>query len=77
MTFVLVTTILGMLIFFLILPIGITVSDKPELGHADSAPKEHWLKTKIILSLIIGMILSGIYCYYLHNHPTLLYEIFG
>ena len=77
MTFILVTTMCWMIIFFLILPFGIKIEDNVERGHADSAPKRHYLKAKIILSLLCAMAIAGGYCYLLSQKPDLIYEIFS
>ncbi len=76
MTFILMTTMCWMIIFFLILPFGVQIEDKIEKGHADSAPKRHYLKAKTIISLLLSMVIAGSYCYLLAQNPNLIYELF-
>lgn len=77
MTFILITTMCWMILFFLILPFGIQIEEDIQPGHADSAPKKHYLKAKIIISLILAMSIAGTYCYYLEKNPDLIYQIFS
>ncbi len=49
----LVYLMLWMLVFFMSLPFGINISDKPKIGNAKSAPTKTNLKLKILFSTLI------------------------
>ena len=51
----LVFLMVWMIIFFMSLPIGISVSRDSELGNANSAPTKTHLKLKVILCTIISI----------------------
>ncbi|MDC0548635.1 DUF1467 family protein [Alphaproteobacteria bacterium] len=51
----LVFLMVWMIIFFMSLPIGISVSRDSELGNANSAPTKTHLKLKILLCTIISI----------------------
>ena len=51
----LVFLMVWMIIFFMALPIGISVSRNSELGNANSAPTKTHLKLKVILCTIISL----------------------
>jgi len=51
----LVFLMVWMIIFFISLPIGISVSRDLELGNANSAPKKTHLKLKVLLCTIISL----------------------
>ena len=51
----LVFLMVWMIIFFMSLPIGISVSRDSELGNANSAPTKTHLKLKVILCTIISL----------------------
>ena len=51
----LVFLMVWMIIFFMSLPIGISVSKDSELGNANSAPTKTHLKLKVILCTIISL----------------------
>ena len=57
-SFVLVYLLTFMIIFFMSLPFGVEVSDKPKQGNANSAPIKTNLKLKFFLSFIIAFIPS-------------------
>jgi len=45
------------IVFFITLPLNISIPDKPEEGHATSAPKKTHIGLKIVLTSIISMII--------------------
>ena len=45
------------MIFFITLPIKISVPLKPEEGHASSAPKKTFLGTKVALTTAISLLI--------------------
>ena len=51
----LVFLMVWMIIFFISLPIGISVSRDSELGNANSAPTKTHLKLKVLLCTIISL----------------------
>ena len=51
----LVFLMVWMIIFFMSLPIGISVSRDSELGNANSAPTKTHLKLKVLLCTIISL----------------------
>ena len=51
----LVFLMVWMIIFFMSLPIGISISRDSELGNANSAPTKTHLKLKVILCTIISL----------------------
>ena len=52
----LVYLMVWMIIFFMSLPIGISVSENLEIGNANSAPSKTNLKLKILFSTLISTI---------------------
>ena len=52
----LVYLMVWMIVFFMSLPVGITVSKNLEIGNANSAPTKTHLKLKILFSTIISII---------------------
>ena len=52
----LVYLMVWMIVFFMSLPVGITVSKDLEIGNANSAPTKTHLKLKILFSTIISII---------------------
>ena len=51
----LVFLMVWMIVFFMSLPIGISVSKDSELGNANSAPTKTHLKLKVLLCTIISL----------------------
>ena len=51
----LVFLMVWMIIFFMSLPIGISISGDSELGNANSAPTKTHLKLKVLLCTIISL----------------------
>ena len=45
------------MVFFITLPINITVSTKPEVGHASSAPKKTYIGLKVIITSTVSMVI--------------------
>ena len=52
----LVYLMVWMIIFFMSLPIGISVSENLEIGNANSAPIKTHLKLKVLFSTLISII---------------------
>ena len=52
----LVYLIMWMIVFFMSLPVGISISKNLEIGNANSAPTKTHLKLKILFSTIISII---------------------
>ena len=52
----LVYLMMWMIVFFMSLPFGISVSEDLEIGNANSAPSTTHLKLKILLSTFISII---------------------
>ncbi|MGB4191335.1 MAG: DUF1467 family protein [Rickettsiales bacterium] len=48
------------IIFFMALPFRAQITEKPELGHADSAPTNPHLKIKVIITTIISALLTKV-----------------
>ena len=57
-SFILVHLMMWLIVFFMTLPFGVKVSDKPKLGNANSAPIKTNLKPKFFLSFIVAFIPS-------------------
>ena len=57
-SFILVHLMMWLIVFFMSLPFGVEVSDKPKQGNANSAPIKTNLKLKFFLSFIIAFIPS-------------------
>ncbi len=58
LSFILVHLMIWLIVFFMSLPFGVKVSDKPKKGNANSAPMKTNLKLKFFLSFIISFIPS-------------------
>jgi predicted secreted protein len=71
MSFILLTTIIWLVVFFIVLPIGNKMPDNIKLGHADSAPEKHYIYQKLLISLIVSIILALCYKGILHKFPEL------
>jgi predicted secreted protein len=52
----LVYLMMWMIVFFMSLPFGISISDNLEIGNANSAPSKTHLKLKILFSTLISII---------------------
>ena len=52
----LVYLMMWMIVFFMSLPVGISVSENLEIGNANSAPCKTHLKLKILFSTLISII---------------------
>ena len=50
-SFILVHLMMWLIVFFMSLPFGVEVSDKPQQGNANSAPIKTNLKLKFFISL--------------------------
>ena len=57
-SFILVHLMIWLIVFFMSLPFGVQVSDRPKQGNATSAPIKTNLKIKFFLSFIIAIIPS-------------------
>ena len=55
-SFILVHLMMWLIVFFMSLPFGVKVSEKPEKGNASSAPIKTNLKLKFVISFIIALI---------------------
>ena len=56
----LVYIMVWMIVFFMSLPIGISVSENSEIGNANSAPNNTYLKRKVLFSTLISIIPTGL-----------------
>jgi len=45
-------------VFFMLLPLGVTVEEAPEAGHAPSAPQHPYLARKMLGATIIAALLT-------------------
>lgn len=64
-----VYVVIWWIVLFAVLPWGVKIPDKPEAGHATSAPERPMLGRKIIwTSLVSGVIWLG---FFLVNHYNL------
>jgi predicted secreted protein len=59
-TTVFVFVLVWWLVIFTVLPWGNRASDKPEIGHAASAPANPRLKQKLLWTTGISLVLTGI-----------------
>lgn len=59
---IIVFTVAWWVVFYLSLPIGIEIEDKPSKGHVRSAPKNPKMKAKLIWTTIIASIIT--FCYF-------------
>ncbi len=55
-----VFTVVWWLVFFMTLPFGVTVPDKPEPGHAPSAPENPRIALKAAITTVIAVTLTGL-----------------
>ncbi|MFV9876083.1 MAG: DUF1467 family protein [Rickettsiales endosymbiont of Dermacentor nuttalli] len=55
---------LWVIIFFMALPIGVKVSEQPELGHADSAPEDSKLWIKTLFTTLLAALFTGIFVWW-------------
>tara|TARA_B100000989_G_C19457130_1_gene434549 strand:- start:49 stop:300 length:252 start_codon:yes stop_codon:yes gene_type:complete len=58
LSFILVHLMMWLIVFFMSLPFGVKVSNKPKRGNANSAPIKTNLKLKFFISFIIAFIPS-------------------
>ncbi len=63
-SFILVHLMMWLIVFFMSLPLGVKVSDKPDKGNANSAPIKTNLKIKFLLSFLIAF-LPSIFTYWI------------
>ena len=71
-SFILVHLMMWLIVFFMSLPFGVEVSDKPKQGNANSAPIKTNLKLKFFLSFIITFIPS-LFTYWIVSEGLLKY----
>ena len=71
---ILVHLMMWLIVFFMSLPFGIKISDKPEKGNANSAPIKTNLKIKFFLSFVIAFFPS-IFTYWIVEQGLLKYFI--
>ncbi len=64
MTFILTTTIIWVVVLFMILPIAVNIPEQQGLGHASSAPTKPHIGKKLLASLMISMILASAFFYF-------------
>lgn len=55
---------LWVIIFFMALPIGINVPERPKVGHADSAPEDSKLWTKTIVTTLFAALFTGVFIWW-------------
>lgn len=70
-TFIITVTIIWSVVLFIILPIGVKIPDKVEIGHADSAPENPQIGLKTLISFIISVVLTLVFWYLLVHYPQL------
>jgi predicted secreted protein len=60
--FLAIGTVVWWLVFFMILPIGITVDEqeKRQPGEASSAPSRSYIKAKFIIATIVSLLITAI-----------------
>lgn len=63
MTFILTTTMIWIVVFFLMLPFSVKMPKKVKIGNSDSAPEVHYLGYKILISFLLSVVLAIIYWY--------------
>jgi predicted secreted protein len=51
------------IVFFITLPMNISISNKPEIGHATSAPKKTYIRLKVIITSSISVLIMIILIY--------------
>ncbi len=71
-SFILVHLMMWLIVFFMSLPFGVEVSNKPKQGNAISAPIKTHLKFKFFLSFIIAFIPS-LFTYWIVSEGLLKY----
>ncbi len=59
-SYIIVFLIIWMILFFIFLPIGVSVSERHEEGFANSAPEKTNLKIKVIVSFLISFVPASI-----------------
>ena len=69
-SFILVHLITWLIMFFISLPFGVKVPDKPEKGNANSAPINTNLKLKLFISFLIAFFPS-IFIYWIVEYELL------
>lgn len=67
-SYIIVLTCIWWVIFYMALPFGSQVTNKPQKGHADSAPTKPHLGIKIVITSIISVILTIIIVHLIENH---------
>lgn len=57
-TFIITFGCIWWLIFFMALPIGVTIDETPQKGHASSAPKNPNLWKKALVTTVIALVIT-------------------
>ncbi|AIL65330.1 putative membrane protein [Rickettsiales bacterium Ac37b] len=52
------------IIFFMALPIGIKIPERPKVGYADSAPEDSKLWIKTIVTTLLSALFTGIFVWW-------------
>lgn len=65
MSFILTCTVIWIILIFIAIPIGIKTPEHIIKGHADSAPDNHYIGKKLLITLLVSVILSVIYWYFM------------
>lgn len=68
MSFILTCMVIWVVLIFIALPIGIKTPEHIEKGHADSAPDNHRVGIKLLITFIMSVILSITYWYFLERY---------
>ncbi len=66
-SYIIILTCIWWVVFFMSLPFGSGVTQKPEAGHADGAPTKPHLGLKIAITSIISVILTYITVYLIEH----------
>ena len=68
-SYIVTLTCVWWIVFYMVLPFGNQITEKPEFGHADSAPTLPRLGMKIVITSVIAVILTVIIIYSIdHGH---------
>ena len=62
MTFILTVTMIWIVLIFISLPIGLKFETE-NYGGADSAPSTHYYGLKMLITLVLSIVITSIYCY--------------
>jgi predicted secreted protein len=66
LTFVFIFVLVWWIVIFTVLPFGNAAPEKPEIGHAASAPANPRMKQKFILTSLIALAITTIMALVIH-----------